>query len=70
MELCHAVLTTPKTSPDNFLLTVVDMQQLPDIEIPESREVFCLDCKIYNGRRKVCVHFQTDTDNLNGVVFS
>ena len=62
----HVVLTTPKTCPEKFLLTVVEMQLLPDIEKIESKEeISCLKRTIYNGRRKVCVNFQTDTDKLN-----
>ena len=45
------------------------MQQLPDIDMTDSKEkTFCLKWTIYNGRRKVCVNFQTDTDKLNIVV--
>ena len=41
--LYHVVLTTPKTALTNFTLTVVEMQQLPDIEKIESKEkVSCL----------------------------
>ena len=66
----HAVLTTPKTSPEKLTLTVVEMQQLPDIEKTDSKEeISCLKLTIYNGRRKVCVNFQTDTDDLNIVVY-
>ena len=32
LGLHHVVLTTPKTSPEKVTLTVVKMQQLPDIE--------------------------------------
>ena len=46
------------------------MQQLPDIEKTDSKkEISCLKWTIYNGRRKVCVNFQTDTDKLNVVVY-
>ena len=46
------------------------MQQLPDIEKTDSKEeISCLKWTIYNGRRKVCVNFQTDTDKLNIVVY-
>ena len=42
------------------------MQQVPDIEKTDSmEEKSCLKWTIYNGRRKVCVNFQTDTDKLN-----
>ena len=70
MGLYHVVLKTPKTSPENLPLTVVEMQQLPDIEKTDSKEkISCLKWTIYNGRRKVCVNFQTDTDKLNIVVY-
>ena len=46
------------------------MQQLPDIAKTDSKEeVSCLKWTVYNGRRKVCVNFQTDTDKLNIVVY-
>ena len=46
------------------------MQQLPDIENPDVKEeISCVKWTIYNGRRKVCVKFQTDTDKLNIVVY-
>ena len=63
------MFTTPKTSPEKIKLTVVEMQQLPDIEKTDSNEeISCLKRTIYNGRRKVCVNFQTDTEKLNFVV--
>ena len=31
LGLYHVVLTTPKTSPEEITMTVVEMQQLPDI---------------------------------------
>ena len=68
--LYHVLLTTPKTSPEKLTLTVVEMQQLPDIEMTDSKEEkFCLRRTIYNGRRKVSVNFQTDTVKLNIVVY-
>ena len=46
------------------------MQQLPDIEKTDSRdEILCPKWPIYNGTKKVCVNFQTDTDKLNIVVY-
>ena len=66
----HLVLTTPKTSPQKLTLTVVEMPQLPDIEKTDSKEeISCLKWTIYNGKRKVCVNFQNDTDKLNIVVY-
>ena len=70
LRIYHVVLTTPKTSPEKLTLTVVEMQQLPDIEKTDSKEeISCLKKTLYNGRRKVCVNFQTDTDKLNIVVY-
>ena len=46
------------------------MQQLPEIEQLDSKnEIFCLKWTIYNGRRKVCIGFKTDTDKLEIVVY-
>ena len=70
LGLYHVVLTTPKTSPEKLTLIVVEMQQLPDIEKTDSKgEMSCLKWTIYNGRRKVCLNFQTGTDKLNIAVY-
>ena len=70
LGLYHVVRTTPKTSPEKLTLTVVEMQQLPDFENTDSKEkTSCLKWTINNGRRKVCVNFQTDTDKLNIIVY-
>ena len=46
------------------------MQLLPDIEKTDSREkVSRLRWTVYNGRRKVCVSFQTNTNKLSFVVY-
>ena len=59
-----------KDCPEKITLTLVEAQQLPDIEKVDSKdEIFCLKWTIYNGRRKVCINFQTDTDNVNIVVY-
>ena len=51
-------------------LTLVETQQLPDIEQTDSKdEISCLKWTIYNGRRNVCNNFQTDTDKVNIVVY-
>ena len=70
LGLYHVVLITSKTSPEKLTLSVVEMQQLSDIEKNNSKdEVSCLKWTISNGRRKVCVNFQTDTYQLNNVVY-
>ena len=46
------------------------MQHLPDFENTDSRKTnFCLNWTIYIGRRKVCINFKTDTDNIYIMVF-
>ena len=70
LELYHVVLTTPETSPETLTPTVVENQQMPDIENTYAKEeVSCLKWTFYKGRRKVCIHFQTDTDQLNIIVY-
>ena len=71
LGLYQVVLTTPKTSPEKITLALVEMQQLLEIEKVDSRkEISCLKkWTKYNGRRKVCISFKTDMDNLNIVVY-
>ena len=70
LGLYHVVLTTPETFPEKLTLTAVEMQQSPEIEKTDSKEeISCLKWTTYNGRRKVCVNFQTDTDKSNIFVF-
>ena len=70
MRLYHVVPTTPKTSPQKLTLPVVEMQQLPDIQKTDSTEdIVCIEWTILNGRRKVCVNFQIDTDKVNIVAY-
>ena len=70
LGLYHVVPTTPKTSPEKNTLTLVEMQELPEIEEVDSRnEISCLKWTIYNGRRKVSISFKTDMDNLNIVAY-
>ena len=68
MGLYHVVLTTPKSSPTKITLTIAELQQLPELEQCED-EISCLKWTIYNGRRKICVGFQTDTDKVDIVVY-
>ena len=70
LGLYHLALTTPKTSPKKVTLTLVEMQQLPEIEKVDSRnENSCLKMTTYNGRKKVCISFKTDMDELNILVY-
>ena len=70
LGLYHVVLATPKISPEEHTLTVVEIQQLPDIEKTISKEEISREkCTKFNGRRKVCVNFETDTEKLSIVVY-
>ena len=69
LRLYHVELRN-KDSPEKITLTLVKTQQLPDIEEADSKdEISCLKWTIYNGRRKVRINFQTDTDKVNIVVY-
>ena len=69
LGLYHVELKS-KDSPGKITLTLVETQQLPDIEEVDSKvEISCLKWTIYNGKRKVCINFQTDTDKVNSVVY-
>ena len=60
----------PKLLPKKITYTLVEMQQLPEIEKVDSKnEISCLKWKIYNVRRKVCKSFKTVMDKLNIVVY-
>ena len=60
----------PKTSPEKNTLTLVEMQQLPEIEKVDSKnDISCLKWTKYNGRRKICISIKTDMDKLNIVVY-
>ena len=71
MGLYHVELRSkPKDSPGKVTLTLVETQQLPDIEKVDSKnDISCLKWTIYNGRTKVCFNFQTHKDKVNIVVY-
>ena len=70
LGLYHVELRSkPKDSFGEITLTLVETRQMPDIEKVDSKdEIFCLKWAIYNGRREVCINFQTDTDKVKIVV--
>ena len=60
----------PKILPKKITLTLIETQQLPDIEKVDSKdEISCLKWTIYKGSRKVCINFQTDTNKVIIVVY-
>ena len=71
LGLYHVELRSkPKDFLKKITLTLVESQQLPDIEKTDSKhETSCLKWTIYNGRRKLCINFQTDTDKVNIAVY-
>ena len=69
LGLYHVELKS-KDSPKKVTLTLVEIQQMPDIQKADSKdEISCLKWTIYNGRRKVCFNFQTAADKVNIVVY-
>ena len=69
LRLYHVELRS-RDSPEKNTLTLVETQQLPDIEKADSKdEISCLKWTIYSGRRKMCINYQTDTDKVNIVVY-
>ena len=69
LGLYHVELKS-NDSPGKITLTLVESQQLANIEKVDSKdEIFCLKWTIYNGRIKLCINFQTDTDKVNIVVY-
>ena len=70
LGLYHVELREPKDSPEIITLTLVETQQLPDIEKADSEdEISSLKWTIYNSRREVCINFQTDRNNVNMLVY-
>ena len=69
LGLYHVELRS-KDSPAKITLTLVETQQLPDIEkVVSEDEISCLKWTIYTGRRRVFINYQTDADNVNIVVY-
>ena len=69
LGLYHVELRS-KDSPEKITLTLIETQQIPDIEKADSKDqISCLKWTFYNGRRKICINFQTDTDKVNIVVY-
>ena len=70
MGLYHVELKSkPKHSPGKITLTLVETQQLPDIEKVDSKhEISCLKWTIDIGK-KICIILQTDADKMNIVVY-
>ena len=71
LELYHVELRSkPKDFPEKITLTLVQTQQLPEIEKVDSKfEFSCLKWTIYNGKGKICINFQTDAEKVNIVVY-
>ena len=71
LGLYHVELRSkPKDSLGKVTLTLVETQQLPDKEKVDSKyETSCLKKTFYNCRRKICINFQTDTNEVNIVVY-
>ena len=70
LGLHHVQLTSSEQTPKNVSLTIVEMQQLPEVgKFDSENEISCLRWIIFNGRRKVCVFCKTDTDSVGITVY-
>ena len=62
LGLYYVVLRTPKSSPTKITQTIAELH--PFIELEQGEGKFsCPKWTLYNGRRKICVKLQTETDN-------
>ena len=69
LGLYHVELRS-KDTPKKITLTLVETQQLTDIRKADSKdEISCSKWTIYNGKRKMCINFQTDAHKVNVFVY-
>ena len=69
LGLYHVVLATTQNSVEKISMTVVEVQQMPKSEKIDCRiAIACPNCTIYNGRRKMCMKYKTNSDKLNGAI--
>ena len=70
LGLYHVLLTSSKQTPKKVNLTIVEMQQLPEVrKFDSENEISCLRWIIFNGRRKICVFYKSDTDYVAITVY-
>ena len=70
LGLYHVLLTSSEQTPKKVNLTIVEMQQLPEVgKFDSEYEISCLRWIIFNGRRKICVFYKSDTDYVAITVY-
>ena len=70
LGLYHVLLTSSEQTPKKVNLTIVEMQQLPEVgKFDSENEISCLRWIIFNGRRKICVFYKSDTDYVAITVY-
>ena len=70
LGLYQVLLTSSQQTLKKVSLTIVEMQQLPEVGQNDSEnQISCLRWIIFNGRRKVCVFCKTDTDYVGITVY-
>ena len=66
----HLLLTSSEQTPKKVSLTLVGMQQLPEVGYFDSeKELSCLSWIIFNGRIEVCVFCKTNTEYVGITVY-
>ena len=70
LGLYQVLLTSSEQTPKKVNLTIVEMQQLPEVgKFDSEDEIFSLRWIIFNGRRKICVFYKSDTDYVGITVY-
>ena len=70
LGLYHVLLTSSQQTPKKVNLTIVEMQQFPEVgKFHSENEISCLKWIIFKGRRKNCVFYKTDTDYVSITVY-
>ena len=69
LGLYHIELRKPKFSPKKYANSDRNSTIARYSKVDSKDEISCIKSTIYNGRRKLCVNFQIDTDKVNIVVY-
>ena len=70
LGLYHVLSTSSEQTHKKVSLTIVEMQQLPEVrKFDSENELSCLRWLIFNGNIKVCVFCKTNTDYVGITVY-
>ena len=70
LGLYHVLLTSSEQTPKKVNLTIVEIQQLPEVgKFDSENKISSLRWIILNGRRKLCVFYKSETDYAGITVY-